>query len=71
MLQISLLNRSERWKEDGGREKNGKHCLLLTNDKLFERSKSESSSCSKVKSLLVGCVSQQVTVFVHTDIHIA
>lgn len=29
MLQISLLNRSERWKEDGGREKNGKHCLLF------------------------------------------
>jgi len=29
MLQISLLNRSERWKEDSGRENNGKHCLLF------------------------------------------
>jgi len=33
----------------------------LTNDMLFERSKSENSSCSKVKSLLVGCISQQVS----------
>jgi hypothetical protein len=43
----------------------------LTNDTLFERSKSESSSCSKVKSLLAGCVSQQVSVFVHMNIPIA
>ena len=41
----------------------------LTNDRLFERSKSENSSRSKVKSLLVGCISQQVRVFVHMYIH--
>jgi len=41
----------------------------LTNGALFGRSKLENSSPSKVKSLLVGCISQQVSVFVHKNIH--